>query len=77
MSRRKTPWFGGDTKPAHIGVYERKPSEQTGWDGRYSFFDGAEWCVSAATVYGAENIASSGPSGAQDRPWRGLAEAPR
>jgi hypothetical protein len=68
-----TPWFPGDVKPAHPGVYQRHyPSGDT-W---YARWDGKKW----HTFWGSVALAardSCSVSGFQRLPWRGLAHPPK
>lgn len=71
MNRKHTPWFSGDIKPVHEGVYEKDVSYQ----GRFQYWCGDYWCGWHETPDGAvRNI--SFKSQDQDSPWRGLAEKP-
>lgn len=63
--RARTPWFPGGVAPVRIGVYERQ-----GTAGPFSLWDGATWCVEAASPNAANAITEA--SSHQDAPWRGL-----
>lgn len=76
-----TPWFPGDVKPVHIGVYQR----DFGGVGnrKYAYWDGKHWRWSNNTPEGAAEWAPILDPGlgvcspAQSYPsirWRGLAE---
>ena len=71
----KTPWFSASEKPVRKGVYERKPTARTGARGRYSYWDGWQWCLSCNTVEGAALYAKmreAHRSSEQRAPWRGF-----
>jgi hypothetical protein len=71
LNKKRSPWFDGGTKPAHVGVYERKYS----WGIWYSHWNGKRWGVFDATVRGAQGLRSL-CSVRQALPWRGLAKNP-
>lgn len=66
MSKKLTPWFPADVKPARKGYYERDCG--FGDEDVADFWDGRSWWV----------VPVSAPSlrlaGSMSLPWRGLAE---
>lgn len=66
---KKTPWFGGDEKPVHVGVYEREFSFGTA----FSLWDGECWRYGEYSV--EEAAVSKHPSPFQScKRWRGIAK---
>ena len=63
-----TPWFPGDVKPVHIGVYERRLKFRPGV--YYSQWDGEKWYYLRDTVDKA--AIQSVYSAHQNLPWRGV-----
>jgi len=61
-----TKSFPGTVKPVRPGVYLRLLC----WGWAYSRWNGAHWCMSAATPWTAGAITEI--SGSQDLPWKGL-----
>lgn len=75
MAKQKlTPWFPGNVKPVRVGVYERKPTEFTGLGGKYSFWNGNKWLLSAETIQEAAEEGCWVWSFEQKTPWRGVAK---
>jgi len=72
---KKTPWFKGETKPIHIGVYETKhpllPTSTT-----YQHWNGNKWGRYRRSPELAQE-AQMYPSDYQRQPWRGLAKKPK
>lgn len=69
-----TPWFSGDVKPAHVGVYERSDARGVTW---YSGWNGAWWGAFDGSIERA-GLWMNGPRSLhQDWRWRGLAEQPK
>lgn len=65
-----TPWFPGDVKPVHVGVY---PRDIGGWGISYSYWNGKFWELWGLTVNDAfANCLMK--SLYQNEPWRGLTE---
>lgn len=75
MSKKLTPWFPADVKPARTGVYEvRFDDDDT--DFGYSYWSGCTWSWKECTPKEARQ--SPLQIGAvQDKKWRGLAKAPK
>jgi hypothetical protein len=74
---KMTPWFGGDVKPIHVGVYEKRPHDDReihNYSRLFSRWDGREW----KTVCGEAHFADIciGRSFYQKYEWRGLADRP-
>ncbi len=65
---RLTPWFPGDVKPVHVGVYERRMKFTT--DVYYSRWDGEKWGSLRRTVTEANTVLRV--SDYQNMPWRGV-----
>ena len=66
---KKTPWFPGNVKPVHIGVYERDMTH----GGRWSYWNGAFWCGWGASREVAYHNGQCGfLSNTQEARWRGL-----
>ena len=67
-----TPWFGGNVKPVHVGVYQKKLK---GTDGPvFAYWDGSRWSAFVGprdTPDDAMKLRNS-LSAYQDVPWRGL-----
>ena len=63
-----TPWFPGDVKPVHVGVYERRLKFRAGV--YYSQWDGEKWLRLHWTVEGAAHQILD--SVYQNLPWRGV-----
>ena len=63
-----TPWFPGDVKPVHVGVYERRLKFTTVVF--YSRWDGKKWRALRRTVTGANTVLRV--SEYQNMPWRGV-----
>lgn len=64
-----TPWFPGDVKPVHVGMYER----DFGWGHAYSYWNGEFWgqyCRTVSVAYASRGKVSFH----QQVPWRGLTE---
>ena len=72
MSKKLTPWFPGDVKPAHIGVYERPIGSVT----RYSYWDGKTWRCSGRTPELALQYSPVMSVFSKSR-WGGLASVPK
>lgn len=72
MSKPKlTPWFCGEVKPVHVGMYERKyPKGFDKGDAR-DFWNGGKW------FYGWNGSPTLDVAINQFRSWRGLAEQPK
>lgn len=66
-----TPWFPGNVKPVHKGIYLR-----TNHNGRqfYSKWDCEFWCAYATNFAVAQEFTKA--SMFQDWKWRGLAQDP-
>lgn len=77
MSKLKlTPWFTPEIKPVHPGVYEtelRGRSFDQHIEFGYSYWTGLFWGNNQPTPMDALRARERG---AQDKPWRGLAEKP-
>lgn len=71
MTKKLTPWFPGDVKPARKGVYERdfpNGSLYSRWNGRHWIFG----------YYAVEHAATRvGKSLYQTKRWRGLSSNPK
>ncbi len=66
----RSEWFGPDTAPYYVGVYEVQFAAPTLYTG-YAYWNGASWaavCLSAANAVNS----SYEPNIRQDRTWRGL-----
>lgn len=63
-----TPWFAGDVRPVHVGVYNRELyySQAT-----YSYWNGEYWSTSCDTVERAYQFKDT-RSYNQIAPWRGI-----
>jgi len=66
MSKKYTPWFPGDVKPVHPGLYE---ASSEGNRGVFYFWSGARWEF-------ANPVIRTLPCNRQDKRWRGLAKKP-
>lgn len=67
-----TPWFAGEVKPVHVGIYKRRmPIGSL----VYSQWDGARWLLGGTTIAIAVRV-SDCRSMVQSIPWRGLAANP-
>ena len=78
MKRRLTKWISGDTKPVHVGVYQRDYRNARGDRGAgitYSYWDGKRWFTYGETPEKAVQWARFS-SAYQSLPWRGLAKDP-
>lgn len=64
-----TPWFPGDVKPVHVGVYE------TDRIGRFQYWNGKSWGYYMPSAEAAERVKASF-SARQQPEWRGLSEKP-
>jgi len=68
-----TPWFGWNTKPARVGVYEAEWRSGT----YYNYWDGKEWhWGSSSSDVARRDDPVSRFERARLLRWRGLAEAP-
>lgn len=65
----RTPWFPGDIKPAHVGVYERQYNQAIG----FTLWDGKAWKVGGASTPDGADTPHAGESTFQELPWRGIA----
>lgn len=67
---KMTPWFPGDVKPVHVGVYPRQISLTCNF---YSYWNGKFWgvfCPSVSAAFAKRHVKSD----RQHAPWRGLTE---
>ena len=71
-----TNWIPGNVKPVRVGVYQRKYDQNSiassTW---YCYWNGEFWGMYGATPKDAAEVKDIS-SGAQNLPWRGLAEKP-
>ena len=72
MKQKMTPWFDGDVRPVHVGMYLRKYLDAVlfcRWNGRQWFlgYDGKNFDWAQKTKY---------TSHYQCLPWRGLSKEP-
>jgi hypothetical protein len=74
--RALTPWFSGDVKPAHKGVYQRLYDPHTETEEVvFCRWDGRSWycCFGTADLAATESLKSP----VKCNPWRGLAHPPK
>lgn len=75
MSKKLTPWFKGDAKPKHIGVYE--VDDKDGISGNwFAYWDGAKFCYRSTTPEDAYRERCFSTDCKPLVKWRGLAEKP-
>lgn len=67
---KRTEWFPGTVVPTRKGVYETQMPGKNG----YSYWDGRQWGNQFNLVERANQLRHRG---AQNKPWRGLAENPK
>jgi len=72
-NRKRTPWFSGDQKPVHIGIYERG-IDGTPFPHPFYVWDGQEWVGMGGTT--PQTVVGRNPSIWQSIAWRGLADNP-
>lgn len=72
MSKKLTPWFPANVKPAHVGVY--KTDADSIFDS-YQYWNGLRWSDHAHSIKRAYSN-NWVPSPYQNVKWRGLAEKP-
>ena len=70
MDTELTPWFSGDDRPIHTGVYQRDYYGHY----EYSYWNGTLWNWAARRV--ADAYHSFTVSAHQDLPWRGVLKEP-
>ncbi len=63
----ETPWFPGDVKPAHVGLYQRNGGPYVYWSG----WNGTFWGTGAFREEDAVTWRNE-KSLCQSLPWRGL-----
>lgn len=72
QAKKLTPWFSGDVKPVHVGVYEREAFK--GSCGKYSYWNGRRFFIGDTSPLHAVKWRSA--SFNQSARWRGLARRP-
>jgi hypothetical protein len=72
MSKKLTPWFPGDVKPARVGVYEKDLDDGVF---KFSLWDGRKWRFCRESVGSA--LRQRERSAWQWANWRGLASEPK
>lgn len=68
-----TPWFPGDTKPTHRGVYQRQYTYGKTPSVQFCYWSGKGWAMGEHTVEQAERHRDAfmvAPR--QSLPWRGV-----
>lgn len=76
MSKKFTPWFSGEVKPARPGVYQRLyPFGAVA----YSRWNGQNWMLPMQEPFAAEaeRIHAVCQSHVEGPKWRGLAQEPK
>jgi hypothetical protein len=79
VSKKLTPWFLMETKPAYVGVYQINLSVGVVKDVYFSHWNGKQWSWFSRTV---QDLIKSGYSKKSGRKhdclfiWRGLARKP-
>lgn len=81
---KKTPWFPGRVKPAHVGVYEVPGLDSDEVETFFTYFDGVGFCgqwgypeQAAEKAATRELQAHWRENGSRVYRWRGLASPPK
>jgi hypothetical protein len=78
MTKKLTPWFPPEVKPARKGVYIGSIFRD---DGLYRYWDGVAWSFPEESPQEAYRYRKDGKRGhseiSEDVEWRGLARRPR
>lgn len=72
---KRTPWFKGNVRPVRAGPYERNYGSSKDLNVGMCYWNGKWWSWSQENAVDAPDWMTT-KSAAQDKPWRGLAEAP-
>lgn len=75
MSKKLTPWFSRDAKPARKGVYNVQ-DQYPDTDRWFSYWDGKRFNWLSLSTGGAFQMRSDEGAGGNVLQWRGLAKKP-